>query len=208
MKPDGQKRFQPTLPKDGERSFVVEHPFLVVIIGLLLITVAYLGEEEIACRHGGYKRWDVVVNSEKVWFLFNYQLGARTPEVFFSYEKAPRLENLTYFQSCVDEEKGDIAFIDYRDKWIGSFIETPENMSDGRKYGLHKLPFNSLSLIDDVWNDRLSRWIALNKLGAIKEQVPDWLPWDQLNAASFIGSLGSGYLFRGTKPDQYFWVGF
>jgi hypothetical protein len=42
----------------------------------------------------------------------------------------------------------------------------------------------------------------------VQETAPDWVPLQQLNEANWISFWGDGLLFKGTQPDQYFWVGY
>jgi hypothetical protein len=48
------------------------------------------------------------------------------------------------------------------------------------------------------------KWESTHSFAA----APAWLPKERINESTFIAFWGSGFLFRGEVPDQYFWIGY
>jgi hypothetical protein len=202
MKHEGEKRFQPRLTQGtGDNSFVVDHPFLTVVIALFLVWIAYLSKEEFVCRHDGFQRFDFVEEGKAVKPFWTFP----APREEWSIPVGGEIRNQTYYLACQDTRfKVVRPYFEVTSRQLMQIIsDNGGSRAESQQLQIGSIdmkPSNSGGSIHHSWREKKSM--------QSKAQIPEWLPWDQLSEASFVGFLGYGYLFRGTQPDQYFWVGF
>lgn len=149
--------------------------------------------------------------------------GSRLPGDVLHKTSTSRASYRAYNHTQVLDCKGETdlslvrryLYIEYRDPRLSNDLASASGHSSAnvqayKTAGFRFDPVTSGFQCGQVHHARCSGWYFFYgwKPEDVLINAPAWLPRPALNAASFAGFFGEGTLFRGSEPDQFYWVSF
>ncbi len=207
---------------DGETKYVFEAMSLkrrILILCALFLIAGFLWDytwTPDACGQKNVLRDGVVTGQQQID-------GSRLPgDVLHktgTSRASYRAYNQTQFLDCKGETDLSLVrrylYIEYRDPRLSNDLANASrhDSADARAYKTAGFRFDTIISgfqCGQVQDARCSGWYFF--YGWNPDEVlinaPAWLPRPALNVASFVGFYGEGTLFRGSEPDQFYWVSF
>lgn len=136
-----------------------------------------------------------------------------------SSRESYRIYNHTQFLDCKGETDLSLVrrylYIEYKDPRLSNDLANASrhDSANVRAYeaaGFRFDPVTSGFQCGQVHHARCSGWYFFYGWNPddVLINAPAWLPRAALNTTSFAGFYGEGTLFRGSEPDQFYWVSF
>lgn len=184
--------------------------WFAVIGGLLFLLVMCEAGGRYGCVASRYERFDFFKDGVRQRVLFGgapaFSIGD-SPLIPASIEARSAFYNMTDLLECAREQTSAarISYVELRSAALTRVVErwrTHHDSASGFRSG--NMRKDRVIVSYDLHWAKFKVWDP----AYVNETAPDWVPLQQLNEANWIAFWGDGLLFRGTQPDQYFWVGY
>lgn len=194
---------------------------IFIAIGLLALRM-YLWEPEVC---GSRLTWDQGVQTQHRQIDGSRYPGTRLHGDHTTNSEYPRF-NTTQVLDCSNETDLSLVrrflYIEYQDTELSKDLATRDMNNSENKRLFEQAGFKFLKYDDNFQCNTSRNSGKENPFGVctstyeylgwdpkvVLKHAPSWLPQQELNKETFIGFFGEGTLFKGKKPNQYFWVSF
>jgi hypothetical protein len=192
-----------------KRIFLIA--WIILVGGPLIYACMFIGVAgRWGCMGTRYERFDFFKNGvlqelirdgSPTLSIMQQKISARSDKAYSA------VYNVTELTECARDEKyaGRISYVELRSASLTEMVarwHTHHDPDSGFRSG-------------NIWKDRVK--VSHDADGPnyqvwdpayVKATAPEWVPLAQLNEATVIAFWGDGHLFKGSKPNQYYWIGY